>query len=567
MLIGDNERTRRAVNAMTHAVERAAACASLALMALDNDRYDRAAQWYLEAEETLNEKKTSIKVTALAQVAAAAARLGHSSRAAALVDRILHDAPLTAPDVTDPTLDLPPSTWTVSDHDKTQAAKALARGGLTDAACAVSATISGVDGQENSLLDVTRAVARRNLDEAEQLARSASDVRYLSARLAAVAVIAGRNGDQSRADRLLAEIDETLAELPQDEWRRFTIMASAVAWADAGAIERAESMVHAEMLPSGDTVGALSVAFALVQRNEVERASRLVALAEEAARPAAAGVDERRLLRWVGVMADFEQFNRAEQLVRSFPSAEVRSAGLATIAEGLLANGAVDRAERTLHAITAPRAQRRPRLELLRVLLAQGDDERAVELARSAATPQHRAEALTLVAGTTRSPDLLDEVVAIAEDVTELEAHMAILLPALQTAANLGDRPRTTALWRGMRAAAAHTERQPKKIGGSLGFLGRLPRRLRTLTEIADLVDDRLRSSRFEDRPLQAVAGPGSLWRQRRDLPPHAELAYDLATHDWFDLVDKLVEVEPDALRAIVSELDRLGSRATFHLR
>ncbi|MFI0469153.1 hypothetical protein ACH347_34200 [Saccharopolyspora sp. 5N102] len=549
--IEDYERARRAVNAIRHAAERARACASLALIAFDSARHDDAAQWFIEAEETLNETDSSIEVTVLAKVAAAASRLGHSSKAATLVDRILDDAP---EHILQPT-----------DHSKAEAAKTLADGGLPDAACTVAAMISDIEGQKNSLLDVTGAVAGWSLDEAEELARSASDGKYLSARLAAVAVAAGRNGDQSRADRLLAEIDEMLAELPQDEWRQFTIMATAVAWADAGAIERAESMVYNDMLPSEHTGGVLSVAVALARQNDVERASQLVALAEETAQSASAGIDDRRLLGWVGVMADFGDFDQAEQLVRSFPTDEVRSAGWAIIAEGLVVDGAVDRAAQTLRAITDPSLQRRPRSELLRVLLAQGEVEQAVELARSAATPQHCGEALTFVAETTRRLDLLDEVVGIADDITELEARMTILAPALRAAANLGDRRRTTELWQRLRHAATHIEQQPLNIRASLGFVPRLPDRLRTLTEIADIMDNSPQRYCSEDPRALSLNYMPPLWRAGRGLPKQVELAHDLATRHWFDTVDDLVKVEPHAFQAIVSELDRLGHRATFH--
>lgn len=551
MQIGDDERTRRAVNAIMGRTERAKAYASLAHVALDNQRHDDAAKWYLEAEGTLNEAGAYVDLTASATVAAAAARLGHSSKAAALVDQILDHA----------------VAGTDSDSRKAEAARTLAGGGLTDAACAVSATIGEEDRREDNLLHVTSAVADLNLDEAEELARSASDVRYLSARLAAVAVAAGRNGDQSRADRLLAEIDQTLADLPRDNWRRFTIMATAVAWADAGAIERAESIVHSDMVPSRHADGVLSIAVALARRSEVKRASRLVALAEEMARPASAGVvDEKSLMTWVGVMVDFGEFDRAEELVRSFPTDEVRSAGLATIAEGLLVHGSIDRAEEALYGITDPRRQRRPRMELLRVLIGQGEDERAVRVARSVATAEHRARALTFVAGMTRRPDLLDEVVDIAEDVTEPEARTTMLLPALQAAANLGDRPRTTALWRLIWVATTHTGQQSKEIGSPLRsfFHHGLPHRQRTLTEIADFVDSQPRSSRSEEPPTISVGAP-PFWQAGKGLPKHVELAHDLATRDWFDLVDKLVDFEPSAFQAIVLELDRLGSRASFH--
>ncbi|GAA4863236.1 hypothetical protein [Saccharopolyspora cebuensis] len=549
--IGDHERARRAVNAIKHAHERAAACASLTLIAFGTDRHDEAERWYLEAEEALSEKDGLHDVTVLAWVAAAAGKLGFSSKAAAFVDRLLNDLPQGV------------DRWGY----KAKAAEKLAASGLTDAACAVSATIIDVDFREDSLLGVTRAVARRDLDEAEELARSASDDRYLCARLAGVAFEVVRSGDQSRADRLLAEIEELRAEAPQDQWRWFSIVATAVAHGHMGAVERAESAVHRDILPSGRVNGALSVAAALVRWGDRERASRLIELAEERAQTESAGIDARRLLRWVGVMVDFREFERAEQLVQTFPSDEVRSAGMAIIAEGLLVDGAVEHAELALQSIADPRVQRRPRLELLRVLLAQGNDRRAVELARTAVTPQHRAESLTFVAGTTRRPDLLDEVVDIAEDVTDHKTHMTLLATALRTAANLGDRSRAKALWQRMQAAGTHTGQQTQD-GGSLS-LPRMPDRLRTLTEVVDTVDSwvRPRISHSEDPRVSAVSGAPPLWWPGKGLSRRVEVAYDLVTNHWFDRVEDLVKIESGAFEAIVSELDRLGSRASFRPR
>ncbi|ONI92320.1 hypothetical protein ALI22I_04465 [Saccharothrix sp. ALI-22-I] len=568
MRIKDYERTRRAVDAIKHPEERAEACASLAHVALDDLEHDDASNWYTEAEETLKQVGGRADVTAIAKVAAAAASLGHSSRATDLADGILTEDSPVAPDIADIAdrfLDLPSVDRTVSDHDKAKAANALAGAGLSDVARAVTATISDVDGQEYSLLDVTRALATLDLDKAEELARTASDVKYLSARLAAVAVAAGRNGDPSRASRLVDEVDETLEELPQGQWRRFTIMAIAVAKADAGAIEEAESMVRSHMLPSEDITGALSVAVALVRRHEIERASHLVTLTEDAARPASTSIDERRLLRWVQVMADFAEFDRAERLVRSFSTEEVRSAGSSIITEGLAVNGAIDRAEQTLHTIADPRLQRRPRLELIRILLAQAQDNRATQLARTAETSNDRAAALTFIATTARKADLLDEVVGVADNIAELEARIKILLSALRAAADLGDRPRVTALWHHIRTVVGHTGRRPVRIDGSRRLFMPLPDPLRTLTEIAESVDREPRFPNYDNTPAGPVAGPGALWLQENSLPEHKKLAHNLATHDWFDLVDELVEVEPDAFRAILLELDRLGGRDALH--
>ncbi|WNV84889.1 hypothetical protein [Umezawaea sp. Da 62-37] len=565
MRIGDHERARRAVNAIKLQADRAKTCASLARIALDKEGHEEADRWYLEAEEAFNEEDPHVDLTVLAEITAAATALGRSSRAAALVERILGDAPLVEFDFPGLPSD-PTSVRTVPEKDKSTAADTLAAVGLAEVACSVAAKISDVDSREDCLVVITRIIAQQNLDEAEQLARSASDVSYRSSRLAAVAVAAGRKDDQSRATRLLVEIDDMLHGHSLDQWPRFAIMATAVALADSGAIERAESMVHSEMLPSEHTAGALSVAVALIRRNEVGRASRIVASTEKASRLAAAQVDERRLLRWVGVLADFGEFDRAEQLVRSFPTDVVRSTGLATITERAVIRGALDRAQRTFPTIDDARLQRRPLLELTRALLAQGEQQRAVELAMSTTAPAHRAAALTFIAATSRTPKLLDDVMAIADEVAGTSTQGVILLPALRAAADLGDRARATVLWQRIQAVVEHAKRQPLETDEPLRHL-HLPSRLRTLTEISDLVDGRSRFSAADEIPDLGLYGPESFWHRDKHPSKWVQLAHDLATHDWFDLVDDLVEVEQATFQAIMSELDRLGRRGVLHPR
>lgn len=585
--IGDDARARRAADAVKHADERVSTCAGLARTALDCSRPDYADMWYREAEAALQEVGESINAPILAEMVAAAALLGrprvelmerfHASldptiedhRRTAEVDEIVSklfssSVPSTSSDIQEPS---PPAAGLgLSDSNKAKIAKTLGLGGLFDMARAICAAIDDTDRREDCHLGLIRILAKRDLIDAEKAARSTDDVEYRIAMLATVAVSAARNDAPQQAARLLTEISQEMNDLPQGAWRDFAIMATAVAWADSGELDRAEAVVHETMLPNEDTGGALSVAVSFVRRNEIGRSASLLTKVENVARRDSQGVDQRRLVRWLRVMTDFNEFERAERLAFAFPGDEVRSAGLATLTEGLVAAGEVEWAERTLDAITDPNRQRRPRLELVRALLASHDDERAVALARAAAAPDHRAATLGIIATMTRSPALLDEIAMIAQETEDPDTRLKIFLRALAVAADLGDRSRATGFWRrAMDTIPNDTAKPSHQNRGYLSLPAGFPTRVRTLTEISEVIT-RYYRLKFEDDLLPVdVAGPSSLWFRGKDLPKRVRLARELATHNWFDVIEDLMEVEPTAFWALVSELDRLGSRGELH--
>src|SRR5262249_25606682 len=145
--------------------------------------------------------------------------------------------------------------------------------------------------------------------------------------------------------------------------------------------------------------------------------------------------DERRSVWWTRAMADFCDFERAEQLAASLRDPTMRSAAWAAIAESALAAGVLDVAEHALAAVEDTAFQRRPQLDLVHALAAMGDITRAAGVARGAADPKHRAAALLLAAHETRSEALFDEVTQLADTVADPDIRLAILVTALEYAA------------------------------------------------------------------------------------------------------------------------------------
>ncbi|AOS62193.1 hypothetical protein [Actinoalloteichus hymeniacidonis] len=544
--IQDHERVERVLGAIKHARNRAAACASLALSVYNDAKGDEAEQWYRKAEKELAENDNRCDVEGLAQIAAAAAALGHSARASVLVQCVFDDLPKSLSE----------------EYLKAKVARAFADGGLFDVACRVSTSISDYGRRERNLLDVIRNIACSNIGKSEELARSMGDAALLHARLAVVAFEAASEGDRPRADRLLAEIEELQAGAQDDEWRTFSLVGNAVSYACLGDFERSEFFVNSHLLPLGEVDGVLSVAKALVRAGDLARASRFVELAEDAARATAVDIDGRRLLRWVGLLIDFAEFDRAEKLILSFSVGEVRSAGMAALAEGLIIAGELARAEEFLELIVDPRLQQRPRRELVRVLLAQGEDGRSVRIARNAVEAMHRAQLIISIAGSIREPSLLDEAIDIADGIEVRKSCLTVLVSALKVAAQLGDRTRTAALLKRVRGYATRTDQQPNEDLDYFLFRG-LPERLRTLTEIVDIIERRSRdlvSTSFTD------SYPAALLRKDKGISQSVVVARELVTSHWYENVGDLVSFEPEAFHAILSELDRIGDRSSLKM-
>jgi hypothetical protein len=196
-------------------------------------------------------------------------------------------------------------------------------------------------------------------------------------------------------------------------------------------------------------------------------------------------------------------------------------------------------------------------MEMIRVLLARRDDSDAVALARSATVKAQRAAALAFVASATRDTDLLEEVIGLATDSDDFKEQAAILLPALHTAANMGDRARVARLLPQLNIVQERLSDEARRAGEHARTVY-LPERLRTLTEIAESLERSLRLEMLDERAPDVRHAAPTLWAGSSTLPIRTQLARALTIGKWIDIVDRLVEVEPDAYPAFTGELDRL---------
>ncbi|XVS61801.1 hypothetical protein ACQPYE_26345 [Actinosynnema sp. CA-299493] len=551
--IGDHERARRVIDGIQSAVGKADACASAARASLASFDRERAVQWHLEAEETFESRPPRDKLfgridtkedaSVFARMAAAAAALGHQRKAAKLV--------ATAID--------PKSTYELrSRGDVGEIVRILVRGGFVDAALTVAEARTEIEDREDALLCIVQAMSNNgDLDEAEALARTAESAQHRCARLAAVAVAAGRDGEPVRADRLRVDAEAILEGFGADDSRRFAVVATAVAAADTGHYDRAEERVSAHLLPGGDFDGVLSVAAAFLRRGESKRAERLIEATEQAARSIPSDTDEHKMLKWVDVMIDFGDVDRAEPIVRSLQNVEIRAAAWQRLTEAIAATGDVRRFEAALNQIMRPSRQRRPRMEMIRVLLARGDKREAVRLARAASSTVQCATALDFIARFTYDKKMLDEVIDLADYVAHPEERAVILRSALRTAADMGDRTLAGHLLKRVHAIQDELSEKVRQVGGYTRNVV-LPKRIKTLTELAEKVDSR-HDIEAMDREAPAVRfGAPPLWAGSSPPSFRTQLARALAIGSWIDVVDRIVEEDSSVYAAIVSELERL---------
>jgi hypothetical protein len=557
-LIGDQDRARRVAGDVTGATSKARVCASAALAALGVSAREDAEQWYRLAEDALEHRPTGMALfgdkrdrvppAVFATMASAAAALGYQERAAELAGLVF---------------DPERSFELGSSADVREIAAALTRAGFDDAALSLAGACDSVHDRENMLLRITETMARSGrLSKAEELARTAEHTQYRCARLAMVALVAGWNDDPDRAGRLVTEVEAALDDLPAGDFRRFTVMAIAVAVADAGHGDKAEAAVFAEMLPSGHFGGALSVARGLLRQADTDRAVRILEATEQAARTASPDVDELGLLRWIDVLTDFGDVDRAEPLALSLQDTEISAAAWERIAECLASAGDFDHFTSALSRIARPSLQRRPRLEMIRVLLARGEEGRAAGLARSAPLKTHRAAALALVAERTRDKDLLDEAIGLATDIEDVEEQAMVLLPALRAAANMADRDAAEPLLRRLNTIKTQlTDQSTDPFRYTVTVPG-LPERIGTLTDIAERIEHFFDPERHGERPPVVRTGAPPLWTGSRagssPRPFREQLARALTIENWLDIVDRVVEIEPDVYLAVAGELDRL---------
>ena len=195
-------------------------------------------------------------------------------------------------------------------------------------------------------------------------------------------------------------------------------------------------------------------------------------------------------------------------------------------------------------------------MEMIRVLLARGEEGEALRLARAARVLSQRAAALDFIAGATCNRALLDEVIDLATNSTDLQEQATILRPALRTAADMGDRTTADLLLRRLNSIQDQLS-EARRVGSHVRMVT-LPKHMRTLTELAERV------GRFDDPEVRddtPVVRTGAPPLFSGSAPPSVRttwLARALTISGWTDIVDRIVEEDPNVYGAIIDELDRL---------
>ncbi|MBM7776534.1 hypothetical protein JOD54_006738 [Actinokineospora baliensis] len=546
--IGDFDRAQRVVDDIRNAGEKVVACASVTLIALSTSNREHANLWHQKTEGMFSaisdHRHNEGHALAFALMAAVTAQLGDTKKSAELA--------ATAAD-----LQSAHDPW--STGELTRVVTTLTRSGYTEVALSVADAQTSVDDREHAVRQILMATAiPRDLDGAEAIARAVDEIQYRSARLAAVALAASRGGEHSRADSLRVEAEAALDDIAVGDVRQFIIAVAAVTAAETGQCEIAEQAVHAHLLPSGVFHESLLVAAELLHHSELDRAQRMLEEIEHAVRSASPTRDENRLSAWIGIMADFGDLDRAEPVAHSLRDSEIRAAAWERLAEAIATTGNLHRFESALTEITRPSRQRRPRMEMIRVLLARGDEDDALRLARSASVTTQQATALDFIARVTRRRELLDEVIALATS-PDLAEQRFILLHALRTAAEFGDRTAADLLFRRLHTIHDQLKSIAKQTDGHAGYLP-LPKHMRTLTELAEMIESSLKPEvKDETAPILWGGAPPLFSGSEYNVPFRTRLAQALAIGSWLDVVDRVVDEDPDAYAAIVTELDRLG--------
>lgn len=538
--IGDYDRAETDA-AHVHETERAVALASLATRAAEREDRERATAYLEDVETRLVSSDQASRVAVLARTALAAAKLGDRARATALLDE------------TERALD-PDDYYGVIDVPAT--AEVSAEIGDCDRALRIAARIEDTASRERTLLSIIGLTTDHDPDRAEAIARSTTQPAVLGTRLA---LVASRTADRRQADRLITEVEQTADRMSGQERRGEVLLALAVALADTGDLDRGEEIARRHAVADGDADSLILVGAAAARAGEPARAAELLVSAEEVAR-ATPGPDEEKLaVLWISTMADRGDLDRAAADARSIRDPLARSAAWAAVAHGALNADLIELGASAVSSIENEAMERRPRLELVRVVLAAGDIDRAERIARDAADPAHLVTALTAVAEAARKGELLDEAEVIVDSALDPSDRMDALATLTEIAARIGDRERMYRLLDRLRSAAKESatyERRPRNVMAD-PLLRTKPSRLRGYTEVLEIIA-RMRfpnilTARDDHRTVAPVESP---YKQRtRGLSQEHTLAQRLSTTDWRYVVEELVEFRPATYHAIVEEL------------
>ncbi|MCS7480981.1 tetratricopeptide repeat protein [Umezawaea endophytica] len=564
---GRHDRAGEAVEDVLNDSDRAEVLASLVIRAAAGGDLPRAAELLEAAKDLAYADEYTTQASALAEVARATAKTGDLATASLLLDDIESQVEAT-PDVhVDSAGPIARLAATVGDHDR---------------ALRLLDLIDEPDSREFWTLVIITVIAEGDPDRAETVARTTDGAESLCARLSAVArVVAKAPGGALHAGRLIARIEDIARQAAVGESSSRAYLRMAEIMAITGDLDGAETIARRHGPSSRDADAVLNIAAAALRANDLERGATLLTLAEHVARADLNPDDERRSVLWVRTLSDTGQFDRAEVWAGSMRDRSARSAAWAVVAEGATVANQIERGVAALGRIEETRFQRRPRLELVRVLAASGDYERAESLARVAHDPVDAVVALILVSEAARAGELLDSADEVVDSMTASADQLHALSALLMAAAMIGDRARTTALSDRVRSLAETIIERGIEAGGARNsmaesVLREVPTRTRTLTEVVEgITRSQVLTGRDQGGDhMTVVPGRWTPGRAAVELPPEqahvrdlVELApeqaliRDLVELDWYHVVEDLVDLHPEAYPVILAELDLLAER------
>jgi tetratricopeptide (TPR) repeat protein len=543
--VGQYEHAEEVVTWIVAAAERAEALAEVASRAADAGDRNRAAALLDRAEGILETANDGWRSQALSAVAVAAMKLGrteHAFQACLQAEQVLRSGGLES-------------------VLASSVARAAARLGDDDAAMRVTSLVDESERREQCLQGILTIIAPRDGEQAETIARDVAEPARLCTRLATVAE---NSIEPDRAHRLISEAEQLLPQCSPTQ-RLDGQIAIAQATAATGDLEHAITLTRAYAEHGTDAESVLAIAAAAVRADALEHGAEMLTLAEDVARAAITPSDECRSLLWVRAMGDAKDFDRAQRLAASFHDETASSAAWALIAEAALAAGELKRAEAALATVNDVAHQRRPRLELIRSLLASDLNAHAENIAHTAPDPVHRVHGLLLIVQHTGEARLLDDAEQTALCLDDPAERMRTLLAIIETAAQLHLRTRTAALLETLRPLAqtlTESDEHNTSAMQARDVFKLCTSPVRTLTEVAEAAAIR------KLEPISLFRGHDDLLSDLVPAPKNetraprrnASLAQRLSLMDWCYVVNELVATCPETYSAITAELDALIS-------
>lgn len=249
-----------------------------------------------------------------------------------------------------------------------------------------------------SLTEFVEAAARVGaFDRAERVARTIADPVRRATSLALIAAALARAGDRARSLPIIVEVDESAP----DPLGRLCLVDAAAAAGDPERADRIIAEAERAARESGVPVTALSrVAIAAADRNDRGRAALLVAEAECRAQflSGSGDLDEDSLAELVAAAVAAGDLACAERTAWKITETRLHGMAWSTVVEALAASGDYDRAEQTAHDIADPDWHDAAFSAIARALVLAGEPERARSVAAHISYPPTASECLIDVA-------------------------------------------------------------------------------------------------------------------------------------------------------------------------